>query len=90
MDLAFPYRQVTPAHPSQLGLDTTISQSIASQFFVPKLNSRLGYSVTVRAIVLMPETAVNEDDCASASENQIWRAGKLSLVQPVTVTERMG
>jgi len=63
--------------------DDTVSFDVPEQLVFPKLISRLRYR-SLAARVLVPETAMHENNASVAFQHKIWASCQLRIVQPKT------
>ena len=70
-NLTFPDSKNTEAEPIQPPSLFSIARLIPIEFVFPKLHTRFWDAIATRAVVLMPKTAIHEDDSAPAAEYQV-------------------
>jgi len=89
LKFARPDDKVVPSKFFQPPLILGISDLIAFEFREPIGGARFGCVAVYATLVLMPKTAVDEDDLASSSEHQIRLTGEGFTVEPIPVSESM-
>lgn len=84
-DLAFPKDQEFPAGFRQLSVIFTIAPDVLFDLFTPEVCIRLRPH-EFRAVVSVPEAAVDENDFFQTAENDIGLSRKISGIQAVAIT----
>jgi len=85
--LAFPDRKDFPTQAAQPSSVLCIPPSICFQFVHPEVRSRGRRGTAARAIVSMPEAAVDKNNFAEAGKNQVRAPGKVGNVKSVPKPE---
>ena len=83
-DSAFPYDRDPPTGIDQGNDSRLVPDLIASQLLVPELGSGFGEAEEAAARMAMPEAAMHEDNSVPFRQHQIWFAGEVRRVQPVS------
>ena len=83
--LAFPDRDNLPAGLLQQGFVARVAFLISGEFRPPELRSRRGNLRNPASLVMVPETAVHEDGDPMPGQDDIWRPGKVTPMQPETI-----
>lgn len=82
---ALPNNQYAPAHLAEPLFLLFISHLVASEFRNPIILIRTRETISLRAVVLVPKTSVDEDHLASAGKGQIRAAGQIFAMEPIAV-----
>lgn len=83
-DCTFPYDRDPPTGIDQGSDCRLVPDLIASQLLVPELGSGFGKAEEAAAHMAMPEAAMHEDNSVPFRQHQIWFAGEVRRVQPVS------
>src|SRR6266851_188816 len=64
-----------------------VTCTVVLNLFRPEIDARARLPSTVFAVVPMPETAVNEENLSSTSEDEVWATGYPLDVQSKAIAE---
>lgn len=89
LDFALPQYQDAPAQVSERYFVPAISIDIRLSLCRPEFGSCGGFHFAIAAIVAVPKTPVNEDDCPKARQDDIRFTGQVLAMEPETISERV-
>ncbi len=69
--LTFPNQKHPPAQPPKFNHVALVPAGIALKFWTPEAKSRFWHSVAKRAAMLMPKTAMDEDDGSVPGKHEV-------------------
>lgn len=86
--LTFPNYHDFPTERTELPPFTEISPAVSSDFFRPVVNAGFRH---LRALtrMAMPKASVDEDDCSTPREDDIWGPRQVSTMYPKSVAHPM-
>ena len=83
---ALPNNQYAPAHLAETLFLLFISHLVAPEFRNPIILIRTRETISLRTVVLVPKTSVDEDHLAAAGKGQIRAAGQIFAMEPIAVS----
>ena len=89
LQCTLPDKRHAPAQAQELGSHSQITLNISLDFLGPKLGP-CGRNAEVSALpVSMPEASMHKYHCAPLVHDDVWRARKVTFVQPKSIPKRM-
>ena len=87
--MAFPYNQRPPPNGSEGRKNASVTSGIPGELRQPILSIAFRLLESKGAGVLMPKTAVNENDLPPRRKHDIWRARQIFAVEAKPISKTM-